>query len=152
MSGSVNKVILLGNLGRDPEVRSTQDGMKIVNLNIATSERWKDRNSGEQRERTEWHRVVIFNEGLVNVVQQYVKKGSNVYIEGQLSTRKWKDESTGQDKYSTEIILQGYNSSLTMLDSKNSGNNSNLVSENKSSLPNDSINQDNSELDDEIPF
>ena len=96
--------------------------------------------------------MVIFNEGLVNVVQQYVKKGANVYIEGQLSTRKWKDESTGQDKYSTEIVLQGYNSSLTMLDSRNSGNNSNLVSENKSTLPNDNINQDNSDLDDEIPF
>ena len=152
MAGSVNKVILLGNLGRDPDIRATQDGNKIVNLSIATSERWKDRDSGEQREKTEWHRVVIFNEGLVNVVQQYVKKGANVYIEGQLSTRKWKDESTGQDKYSTEIVLQGYNSSLTMLDSRNSGNNSNLVSENKSTLPNDNINQDNSDLDDEIPF
>ena len=96
--------------------------------------------------------MVIFNEGLVNVVQQYVKKGANIYVEGQLSTRKWKDESTGQDKYSTEIVLQGYNSSLTMLDSKNSGNNSNLVSENKSSLPKDNLNQDNSDLDDEIPF
>ena len=95
---------------------------------------------------------MIFNEGLVNVVQQYLKKGANVYVEGQLSTRKWKDESTGQDKYSTEIVLQGYNSSLTMLDSRNSGNNSNLVSENKSTLPNDNINQDNSDLDDEIPF
>ena len=95
---------------------------------------------------------MIFNEGLVNVVQKYVKKGANVYIEGQLSTRKWKDESTGQDKFSTEIVLQGYNSSLTMLDSRNSGNNSNLVSENKSSLPNENLNQDNSDLDDEIPF
>ena len=152
MAGSVNKVILLGNLGRDPDIRATQDGNKIVNLSIATSERWKDRDSGEQREKTEWHRVVIFNEGLVNVVQQYVKKGANVYVEGQLSTRKWKDESTGQDKYSTEIVLQGYNSSLTMLDSRNSSNNSNLVSENKSTLPNDNINQDNSDLDDEIPF
>ena len=152
MAGSVNKVILLGNLGRDPDIRATQDGNKIVNLSIATSERWKDRDSGEQREKTEWHRVVIFNEGLVNVVQQYVKKGANVYVEGQLSTRKWKDESTGQDKYSTEIVLQGYNSSLTMLDNRNSGNNSNLVSENKSTLPNDNINQDNSDLDDEIPL
>ena len=96
--------------------------------------------------------MVIFNEGLVNVVQQYVKKGANVYIEGQLSTRKWKDESTGQDKYSTEILLQGYNSSLTMLDNRNNSNNSNLVTENKSSLPNDNLNQDNSDLDDEIPF
>ena len=111
----------------------------------------RDRSSGERKEKTEWHRVVIFNEGLVNVVQQYVKKGANVYIEGQLSTRKWKDEATGQDKYSTEVVLQGYNSSLTMLDSR-SNNNANLVSENKSSLPNENINQDNSDLDDEIPF
>ena len=109
-------------------------------------------NLAEREKKNWWHRVVIFNEGLVNVVQQYVKKGSNLYIEGQLSTRKWKDESTGQDKYSTEVVLQGYNSSLTMLDSKNSGNNSNLVSENKSSLPNDNFNQDSSNLDDEIPF
>ena len=107
----------------------------------------------QRKEKTEWHRVVIFNEGLVNVVQQYVKKGANVYVEGQLSTRKWKDESSGQDKYSTEIVLQGYNSSLTMLDSRNSAsNNSNLVSENKSSLPNENLNQENSDLDDEIPF
>ena len=105
-----------------------------------------------KKRKTEWHRVVIFNEGLVNVVQQYVKKGANIYVEGQLSTRKWKDEKSGQDKYSTEIVLQGYNSSLTMLDSRNSGSNSNLVSENKSSLPNENINQDISELDDEIPF
>ena len=106
----------------------------------------------ERKRKNEWHRVVIFNEGLVNVVQQYVKKGANVYVEGQLSTRKWKDESTGQDKYSTEIVLQGYNSSLTMLDSKNNSNNSNLVSENKSSLPKDNLNQDSVDLDDEIPF
>ena len=152
MSGSVNKVTLVGNLGRDPEIRAMQNGDKIVQLSIATSDRWKDKNSGEQRERTEWHRVVIFNEGLVNVVQQYVKKGANVYVEGQLSTRKWKDEATGQDKYSTEVVLQGYNSSLTMLDSRNSGSNSNLVSENKSSLPNENLNQDNTDLDDEIPF
>ena len=105
-----------------------------------------------EKKKTEWHRVVIFNEGLVNVVQQYVKKGANVYVEGQLSTRKWKDEATGQDKYSTEVVLQGYNSSLTMLDSRNSGNNSNLVSENKSSLPNDNLSQENADLDDEIPF
>ena len=124
----------------------------MARLSIATSQSWKDKSSGERKEKTEWHRVVIFNEGLVNVVQQYVKKGANVYIEGQLTTRKWKDESTGQDKFSTEIVLQGYNSSLTMLDSKNSGSNSNLVSDNKSSLPNENINQDPSSLDDEIPF
>ena len=151
MSGSINKVILVGNLGRDPEVGALQNGDRVVRLSIATSEKWKDKSSGEPRERTEWHRVVIFNEGLVNVVQQYVKKGANVYIEGQLSTRKWKDEASGQDKYSTEIVLQGYNSSLTMLDSRNSGNNQGLVSENKSSLPNDNLSQ-NSDLDDEIPF
>ena len=106
-----------------------------------------------EKEKTEWHRVVIFNEGLVNVVQQYLKKGANVYIEGQLNTRKWKDEASGQDKYSTEVVLQGYNSSLTMLDSRGNNNDgSNLVKENKSSLPNENLNQDNTNLDDEIPF
>ena len=153
MASSVNKIFLVGNLGADPEIRTMGSGGEFARLSVATSDTWKDRETGERREKTEWHRVVIFNEGLVNVVQQYVKKGANVYIEGQLSTRKWKDESSGQDKYSTEIVLQGYNSSLTMLDSKNSvGSNSNLVSENKSSLPNDNLNQENSDLDDEIPF
>ena len=152
MAGSINKVILVGNLGRDPEIRSMQDGGKIVQLSIATSESWKDRNSGERRERTEWHRVVIFNEALGNIAEQYLRKGSTVYIEGQLRTRIWKDESTGQDKYSTEIILQGYNSSLTMLDGKNKNSGSDLVKENKSSLPNESTNQESSDLDDEIPF
>ena len=128
------------------------NGKSVARLSIATSQSWKDKSSGERKEKTEWHRIVIFNEGLVNVVQQYLKKGANVYIEGQLSTRKWKDESSGQDKYSTEIVLQGYNSSLTMLDSRNSGNNSNIVSENKSSLPNENISQENTDLDDEIPF
>ena len=129
------------------------NGKSVARLSLATSNTWKDKNTGEKKEKTEWHRIVIFNEGLVNVVQQYLKKGANVYVEGQLSTRKWKDESTGQDKYSTEIVLQGYNSSLTMLDSRNSKNeSSNLVKENKSSLPNDNLNQDNSDLDDEIPF
>ena len=153
MAGSLNKVQLIGRLGADPEVKQMINGKNVARLSIATSQSWKDKSSGERKEKTEWHRVVIFNEGLVNVVQQYVKKGANVYVEGQLSTRKWKDESTGQDKYSTEIILQGYNSSLTMLDSRNSaGGNSNLVSENKSSLPNENLNQENSDLDDEIPF
>ena len=151
MAGSLNKVQLIGRLGADPEIKQMVNGKNVARLSIATSQSWKDKNSGERKEKTEWHRVVIFNEGLVNVVQQYVKKGANVYIEGQLSTRKWKDESTGQDKYSTEIVLQGYNSSLTMLDSKGT-NNSNLVTENKSSLPKDNLNQDNSDLDDEIPF
>ena len=153
MAGSLNKVQLIGRLGADPEIKQMVNGKSVARLSIATSQNWKDKSSGERKEKTEWHRVVIFNEGLVNVVQQYVKKGANIYVEGQLSTRKWKDEASGQDKYSTEIVLQGYNSSLTMLDSKNSvGSNSNLVSENKSSLPNDNLNQENSDLDDEIPF
>ena len=153
MAGSLNKIQLIGRLGADPEIKQMVNGKNVARLSIATSQSWKDKSSGERKEKTEWHRVVIFNEGLVSVVQQYVKKGANIYVEGQLSTRKWKDESSGQDKYSTEIVLQGYNSSLTMLDSKNSsGNNSNLVSENKSSLPNENLNQENSDLDDEIPF
>jgi single-strand DNA-binding protein len=152
MAGSLNKVQLIGRLGADPEIKQMVNGKSVARLSIATSQSWKDKASGEKKEKTEWHRVVIFNEGLVGVVQQYVKKGANVYVEGQLSTRKWKDEASGQDKYSTEIVLQGYNSSLTMLDSRNSGDNSNLVSEKKSTLPNDSLNQENSDLDDEIPF
>ena len=153
MAGSLNKVQIIGRLGADPDIKQMVNGKSVARLSVATSQSWKDKFSGERKEKTEWHRVVIFNEGLVNVVQQYVKKGANIYVEGQLSTRKWKDESSGQDKYSTEIILQGYNSSLTMLDSKNStGSNSNLVSENKSSLPNDNLNQENADLDDEIPF
>ncbi len=117
MAGSVNKVILIGNLGRDPEVRHTNDGNPIVNLSVATSERWRDRNSGEQRERTEWHRVVIFNERLGEVAQKYLRKGSKVYLEGQLQTRKWQDQQ-GQDRYSTEIVLQRYRGELTMLDGR----------------------------------
>jgi len=120
MAGSVNKVILIGNLGRDPEVRFMQDGGKIVHLNLATSESWKDRQSGERRERTEWHRVVIFNENLANVAEQYLRKGSKVYVEGQLQTRKWTDQS-GVEKYTTEIVLQRYRGELTMLDSRNEG-------------------------------
>ncbi|WP_319531916.1 single-stranded DNA-binding protein [uncultured Cohaesibacter sp.] len=120
MAGSVNKVILVGNLGADPDIRTTQDGRKIVNLSVATSESWKDRNSGERRERTEWHRVVIFNEGLTRVAENYLRKGSKVYVEGQLQTRKWQDQN-GQDRYSTEIVLQGFNSTLTMLDNRNEG-------------------------------
>jgi single-strand DNA-binding protein len=120
MAGSLNKVTLIGNLGRDPEVRSTQDGMKIVNLSIATSESWKDRNSGERRERTEWHRVVIFNENLGKVAEQYLRKGSKVYLEGALQTRKWTDQN-GQDKYTTEVVLQRYRGELTMLDGRGEG-------------------------------
>jgi single-strand DNA-binding protein len=117
MAGSVNKVILIGNLGRDPEVRSFQNGGKVCNLRIATSENWRDRNTGERREKTEWHSVAIFSEGLVKVAEQYLRKGSKVYIEGQLETRKWQDQS-GQDRYTTEIVLRGYNSNLTMLDGR----------------------------------
>jgi len=120
MAGSVNKVILVGNLGADPEIRRTQDGRPIANLRIATSENWRDKNTGERRERTEWHRVVIFSEGLCKVVEQYVKKGSKVYIEGQLQTRKWEDQS-GQERYTTEVVLQGFGSNLTMLDSRQGG-------------------------------
>jgi single-strand DNA-binding protein len=152
MAGSLNKVLLIGRLGADPEIKQMVNGKNVARLSLATSQSWKDKTSGEKKEKTEWHRVVIFNEGLVNVVQQYLKKGANVYVEGQLTTRKWKDESSGQDKYSTEIVLQGYNSTLTMLEGRSKGENSNLVNENKSSLPNDNASQDNSDLDDEIPF
>jgi single-strand DNA-binding protein len=120
MAGSVNKVILVGNLGKDPEIRRTQDGRPIANLRIATSESWRDKNTGEKREKTEWHSVVIFNENLCKVAEQYLHKGSKVYIEGQLQTRKWQDQS-GQDRYTTEVVLQGFNGQLTMLDSRGAG-------------------------------
>ena len=120
MAGSLNKVQLIGNLGRDPEVRSFQNGGKVCNLRIATSETWKDRSTGERREKTEWHSVAIFSEGLVRVAEQYLRKGSKVYIEGQLQTRKWQDQS-GQDRYSTEVVLQGIGGTLTMLDSAQGG-------------------------------
>ena len=152
MSGRLNKVQLIGRLGADPEIKQMVNGKNVARLSVATSQSWKDKSTGERKEKTEWHRVVIFNEGLVNIVQQYLKKGANVYLEGQLSTRKWKDEKSGQDKYSTEVVLQGYNSSLTMLGGKNNSNNSNEASQEKSSLPNDQMSQDNSDLDDEIPF
>lgn len=116
MAGSVNKVILIGNLGADPEIRRTRDGRPIANLRVATSESWKDKGTGEKREKTEWHKVVIFNEGLCRIAEQYLRKGSKVYLEGQLQTNKWQDQS-GQDRYTTEIVLQGFNSVLTMLDS-----------------------------------
>lgn len=158
MAGSVNKVILIGNLGRDPEIRSTQDGREIANLAIATSESWKDRNTGERKEKTEWHRVVIFGEGLVNVVKNYLKKGSKVYVEGQLQTRKWTDQS-GQERYTTEVALQGFNGVLTMLDSKgSSGGNNTQESYGGGYQPSNtglggSTNQQVDELlDDEIPF
>jgi single-strand DNA-binding protein len=118
MAGSVNKVILVGNVGQDPEVRQFQNGGQVCSFSLATSENWKDKNTGERREKTEWHRISIFNEGLVRVVQNYVKKGSKLYIEGQLETRKWQDQN-GQDKYTTEVVLRGYGGNLTMLDGRN---------------------------------
>jgi single-strand DNA-binding protein len=120
MAGSVNKVILVGNLGKDPEIRRTQDGRPIANLSVATSETWRDKATGERKEKTEWHRVVIFNEGLAKVAEQYLKKGAKVYLEGQLQTRKWTDQS-GAEKYTTEVVLQGFNSNLTMLDGRGGG-------------------------------
>ncbi len=153
MAGSVNKVILVGNLGADPEIRATQEGKEIANLRVATSESWRDKQSGERREKTEWHRVVIFSDGLVNVTKNYLRKGSKVYIEGALQTRKWTDQS-GQERYSTEVVLQGWNSTLTMLDSRNQeGGGSNFgggsadAGASSSSAPSAA-----SELDDDIPF
>ena len=151
MAGSLNKVQLIGRLGADPEIKQMVNGKSVARLSLATSQSWKDRNSGEKKEKTEWHRIVVFNEGLVNVVQQYLKKGAQVYIEGQLTTRKWKDEQSGQDKYSTEIVLQGYNSTLTMLGGSNSSNTG--ISSNDRNNDLDQTNpQSNNDLDDEIPF
>jgi len=152
MAGSLNKVLLIGRLGADPEIKQMVNGKSVARLSIATSNTWKDKNTGEKKEKTEWHRVVIFNEGLVNVVQQYVKKGAQVYIEGQLTTRKWKDEKSGVDRYSTEVVLQGFNSTFKILSSK-SNQIENIQESNteKSSLPNDE-NSPTNDLDDEIPF
>ena len=153
MSGSVNKVTLVGNLGRDPEIRAMQNGDKIVQLSIATSDRWKDKNSGEQRERTEWHRVVIFNDALGKIAEQYLKKGSTVYLEGQLQTRKWTDQQSGQDKYTTEVVLQRYRGELTLLGSRPDNQVSNEY--NKSEIDQSSelpVSNIASDLDDEIPF
>ena len=149
MSGSLNKVLLIGRLGADPEIKQMVNGKNVARLSLATSQSWKDKNTGEKKQKTEWHRVVIFNEGLVNVVQQYLKKGSQVYIEGQLSTRKWKDEQSGIDKYSTEVVIQGYNSSLTMLGGR--GGPENNV-QNIDSSTKDEPSTTSSDLDDEIPF
>ena len=149
MAGSLNKVLLIGRLGADPEIKQMSNGKNVARMSLATSDSWKDKNTGEKKEKTEWHRVVIFNEGLVNIVQQYLKKGAQIYIEGQLTTRKWKDEQSGQDKYSTEIILQGYNSTLKMLNTRSSndlsGKGSEVISNENPSAP---LN----DLDDEIPF
>ena len=153
MSGSINKVILVGNLGRDPEIRAMQNGDKIVQLSIATSDRWKDKNTGEQRERTEWHRVVIFNDALGKIAEQYLKKGSTVYLEGQIQTRKWTDQQSGQDKYTTEVVLQRYRGELTLLGSRpdNQLNNDYNKSE-IDQLSEPSVSNIASDLDDEIPF
>ena len=149
MAGSLNKVLLIGRLGADPEVKQMVNGKSVARLSLATSQSWKDKSTGEKKEKTEWHRIVVFNEGLVNVVQQYLKKGAQIYVEGQLSTRKWKDEQSGQDKYSTEILIQGYNSSLTML---GGGNQSSIPSQdNKQTIENTSQATPN-DLDDDIPF
>jgi|TARA_A100001015_G_scaffold15404_1_gene17983 single-strand DNA-binding protein len=153
MSGSVNKVTLVGNLGRDPEIRAMQNGDKIVQLSVATSDRWKDKNSGEQRERTEWHRVVIFNDALGRIAEQYLKKGSTVYLEGQLQTRKWTDQQSGQEKFTTEVVLQRYKGELTLLGSRpenqveNQYNNTQIDQTQQITEPNIA-----SDLDDEIPF
>ena len=141
MAGSVNKVILVGNLGRDPEVRTTQDGLKIVNLSLATSESWRDKNSGERREKTEWHRVVIFNERLAEVAEKYLRKGSKIYVEGALQTRKWTDQNN-QERYSTEVVLQRFRGELTMLDSRAGGEGGGSGS----------YAFQGGDLDDEIPF
>ena len=152
MAGSLNKVLLIGRLGNDPEIKQMSNGKNVARLSVATSETWKDKNSGERKEKTEWHRVVIFNEGLVGVVQQYLKKGSQIYLEGQIQTTKYTDNN-GQEKYSTQIILQGYNSTLTMLGSSNSGGKieDNTMNQDSSSLPSDN-NVSSNELDDEVPF
>jgi single-strand DNA-binding protein len=152
MAGSVNKVLLIGRLGADPEIKQMVNGKSVARLSLATSQSWKDKNTGEKKEKTEWHRIVVFNEGLVNVVQQYLKKGAQVYIEGQLSTRKWKDEQSGQDKYSTEIIIQGYNSSLTMLGGGGRGIQNDSSSETISKNSDEASQIEQNDLDDEIPF
>ena len=149
MSGSLNKVLLIGRLGADPEIKQMVNGKNVARLSLATSQSWKDKNTGEKKQKTEWHRVVIFNEGLVNVAQQYLKKGAQVYIEGQLSTRKWKDEQSGVDKYSTEVVIQGYNSSLTMLGGRTGTEN---TSQNTSSSASEDVTSSSNDLDDEIPF
>ena len=152
MAGSLNKVLLIGRLGADPEIKQMVNGKSVARFSLATSNTWKDKNTGEKKEKTEWHRVVIFNEGLVKVVQQYVKKGAQVYIEGQLNTRKWKDEKAGVEKYSTEIVLQGFNSSFKILSNKsNQIENLQDDTREKSSLPKDD-NIPSNDLDDEIPF
>lgn len=148
MANSLNKVTLIGNLGADPEIRTTNDGKEIATLSLATSESWKDRVTGERKEKTEWHRIVVFNDGLVGVIKNYVKKGSKIYIEGSLQTRKWVDNS-GQEKYTTEIVLQNFNANLILLDSKNQSDSSSIQVQNNDAKQSNDL---NSYLDDELPF
>jgi single-strand DNA-binding protein len=151
MAGSVNKVILVGNLGRDPEIRTMQSGGKVCNLSIATSERWRDRGSGEQQERTEWHRVVIFDDRLVDVAERYLRKGAKVYLEGELQTRKWQDQS-GQERYSTEVVLRRFRGQLTMLDSRGGGGDGGPYGGGDDRGPSGPSGPPPNELDDDIPF
>ena len=159
MAGSVNKVILVGNVGNDPEIRTFGNGGKVANLSLATSENWRDKQSGEKKEKTEWHRIAVFNDGLVGVIERYVKKGSKLYIEGKLQTRKWTDNN-GQDKYTTEIVLQGYGGTLTMLDGRDQGgpNQNNFSSAQTDNISKSQSSgeikpsEENFDLDDEIPF
>ena len=150
MAGSLNKVLLIGRLGADPDIKQMVNGKSVARLSLATSNTWKDKNTGEKKEKTEWHRIVVFNEGLVNVVKQYLKKGAQIYIEGQISTRKWKDEQSGQDKYSTEVIIQGYNSSLTMLGG--GGGSNNITNQDNVKSTEDTSQVVQNDLDDDIPF
>ena len=152
MAGSLNKVLLIGRLGADPEIKQMVNGKSVARLSLATSQSWKDKSTGEKKEKTEWHRIVVFNEGLVNVVEQYLKKGAQIYVEGQLSTRKWKDEKSGQDKYSTEILIQGYNSSLTMLGGGGGGVKNDNTSQAISNNSDESSQAQQNDMDDEIPF
>ena len=149
MAGSLNKVLLIGRLGAYPEIKQMVNGKSVARLSLATSQSWKDKNTGEKKEKTEWHRIVVFNEGLVNVVKQYLKKGAQIYVEGQISTRKWKDEQSGQDKYSTEVVIQGYNSSLTML---GGGGSNNISNQDNTKLTEDTSQVTQNDLDEEIPF
>mgnify|MGYP001247694236 CR=1 FL=1 len=158
MVGSVNKVILLGNIGNNPDIRAMQNGSKLASFSIATSKRWKDKSTQEYKDKTEWHKVVAFGDGLVDIIEKYVKKGSKVYIEGEISTRKWQDQE-GKDRYTTEIILQGYNSTLTLLDSRGSSNTQQLENSENKQIENDlqtesnkNITEESSDIDDDIPF
>ena len=155
MVGSVNKVILLGNLGADPDIRSLQSGGKVASFSLATSKRWKDKNTQEQKDKTSWHKIVVFGDGLVDIIEKYVKKGSKIYLEGELQTRKWQDQE-GKDRYTTEVVLQGYNSNLTLLDSRNTNNipkddNSTSQVENQNTA-NTNQSSNSNEMDDDIPF